>query len=267
MVSLHGRDGKKYLRHGKAAVWRNDDLQSFTPLRFLPPSKLAFRGRAVVIDPDVFALIDVRQLLFMDMQGKSILCRHICPTDGRRPYWATSVMLLDCEKLQHWRWEESLEEMFDFKRDYRDWMSLWLEDQASIGVLADEWNHYDVLNGETKMLHNTGRLTQPWKTGLPVDFTTDDHFKRSLPSRLVRSLASGAKRFLGSESGPEGSASVQVYQKHPDERQERLFFDLLHECLAGVTVTREELHDSMAKNHIRKDALEIVDALRETAAG
>jgi hypothetical protein len=31
-------EGKSYLREGKQAVWRNDDLQSFTPLRFAVPS-------------------------------------------------------------------------------------------------------------------------------------------------------------------------------------------------------------------------------------
>ena len=29
-------------------TWRNDDLQSFTPLRFMPPQLMGYRGRAVV---------------------------------------------------------------------------------------------------------------------------------------------------------------------------------------------------------------------------
>jgi len=49
------REGQTYLREGRKAVWRNDDLQSFTPLRFLPPQFQENKGRAVVIDPDVFA--------------------------------------------------------------------------------------------------------------------------------------------------------------------------------------------------------------------
>jgi len=31
--------------------WFNDDLQSFTPTRFMPPELMAYQGRAVVIDP------------------------------------------------------------------------------------------------------------------------------------------------------------------------------------------------------------------------
>ena len=51
-------------------IWRNDDLQSFTPLRFLPPQLMGYQGRAVVIDPDIFATGDIWELLSRDMAGK-----------------------------------------------------------------------------------------------------------------------------------------------------------------------------------------------------
>ena len=31
------REGQEYLRDGVKRVWLNDDLQSFTPTRFMPP--------------------------------------------------------------------------------------------------------------------------------------------------------------------------------------------------------------------------------------
>jgi len=34
---LQAREGQKFLRDGASCVWKNDDLQSFTPLRFMPP--------------------------------------------------------------------------------------------------------------------------------------------------------------------------------------------------------------------------------------
>jgi len=40
--ALYERDGKTYLRKGRTAVWKNRDLQSFTPLRFLPPPANGF---------------------------------------------------------------------------------------------------------------------------------------------------------------------------------------------------------------------------------
>ncbi len=257
--SLYGRAGERYLREGKPAIWSNDDLQSFTPTRFLPPQLMGFEGRAVVIDPDVFAIADIMQLFELDTRGKAILCRRIVPAGGGPPYWATSVMVLDCAKLGHWRWDESIEEMFAFRRDYRDWMSLKLEQQETIGVLADEWNHYDILTKETKILHNTGRLTQPWKTGLPIDFS---EMKNSgapmegswkvLARALLRRLKCAAR---GDRYFPDG-----YYQPHPDPKQEEHFISLLRECVRNGSIGVEEIRREMAKKHLRRDLLELLNA-------
>ena len=93
-------EGKPYLRDGVERNWRNDDLQSFTPLRFMPPELMGYQGRAVVVDPDVFAVGDVFELLSRDMAGKAIMCRTRAGakriSDGN---YASSVMLLECAKL------------------------------------------------------------------------------------------------------------------------------------------------------------------------
>ena len=73
---LLAQEGQSFLRDGVERVWRNDDLQSFTPLRFMPPELMGYEGRAIVIDPDIFAVGDVWELLSRDMQGKAILCRY-----------------------------------------------------------------------------------------------------------------------------------------------------------------------------------------------
>ena len=57
---LHEKEGQFYLRDGDKRKWLNNDLQSFTPLRLMPPQLMGYEGRALVIDPDVFALRDVR---------------------------------------------------------------------------------------------------------------------------------------------------------------------------------------------------------------
>ena len=72
---FQAREGQLYLRDGVKRPWLNDDLQSFTPTRFMPPELMGYQGRAVVIDPDIFAIGDVWDLLSRDMQGKAILCR------------------------------------------------------------------------------------------------------------------------------------------------------------------------------------------------
>ncbi len=63
------------------------------------------------------------------------------------------------------------------KRDYMDWVSLKLEDPATIGLFENQWNDFDNLTDETKLLHNTKRKTQPWKTGLKIDYRPADTFQ------------------------------------------------------------------------------------------
>ena len=100
----------------------------------MPPKLMGYEGRAVVIDPDIFAATDVWELLNRDMQGKAILCRMRSGTKGLVDRCnATSVMLLDCAKLTHWDAEQGFREMFEFERDYQPWIGLKLEDRETIG--------------------------------------------------------------------------------------------------------------------------------------
>ena len=241
-------EGRTYLVGGEKRVWRNDDLQSFTPLRFMPPELMGYQGRAVVVDPDVFAVGDIWELLTRDMGGKAIMCRRRPAKKTGPGGWATSVMLLDCAKLQHWRAEEAFAELFDLKRDYVDWMELKLEDPATIGVIEDEWNDFDRLTPATKLVHNTKRNTQPWKTGLPVDFVTADRFRLFPPKGWI----SRGRKLLFGDYGFAGT-----YEAHPDPNQERFFFGLLRECMENGLISEAMLREQMRLNHVRHDALEV----------
>ncbi len=246
---MHRREGDTYLRDGDKRRWLNDDLQSFTPLRFMPPELMNYEGRAIVVDPDVFAVGDIWELLTRDMQGMAIMCRPKSGSKGKRGCLATSVMLLDCAKLGHWQVEKQFGEMFDFKRDYMDWVCLKLEDRNTIGLFEDYWNDFDHLDANTRLLHNTKRKTQPWKTGLPVDFRPADTFQLFPPKHWLRR----ARRALFGDYGFTGR-----YKVHPDPKQEQFFFGLVRECLDEGIVTQEMLRDEMNNNHLRHDALELV---------
>jgi hypothetical protein len=244
------REGQLYLRDGVKRPWLNDDLQSFTPTRFMPPELMGYRGRAVVIDPDIFAIADIFELLSRDMQGKFILCRRHGGTKGIIDRCiASSVMLLDCEKLTHWKMEDAFNEMFEFRRDYQSWMCLRLEPRESIGFFEPEWNDFDRLTAKTKMLHVTRRLTQPWKAGLPIDWRPGERFRLFPPlGWLMR-----ARRKLFGEYGLLGN-----YREHPDPNQTHLFFGLLKECLEQGIVTETMLREEMHLNHVRHDAFEVL---------
>jgi hypothetical protein len=245
---LKAREGQLYLRDGLKRVWLNDDLQSFTPLRFMPPELMGYQGRAIVIDPDVFAVADLHELLTRDMAGKAILCRtHSGIKRSVRGSFASSVMLLDCARLRHWRVEQQFGELFAFKRDYTSWVGLHDEDPDTIGTFEPEWNDFDRLTERTRMLHNTRRKTQPWKTGLPVDFRPTEHFPPFPPFGWLMT----ARRKLFGEY-----ALLGHYNRHPDPRQEALFFGLLRECVDQGAVSEDLLREAMRANHIRHDALE-----------
>ncbi len=250
-------EGKKYLVDGLPRFWRNEDLQSFTTLRFMPPELMGYEGRAVVVDPDVFAVGDVCDLLTRDMEGAAIMCRARSGSKEKRGFLATSVMLLDCAELTHWRWEEQFRAMFALERDYMKWMCLQYEPQETIRLFEHDWNSFDRLTPETKMIHNTKRKTQPWKTGLPVDFLPPEKPGGLVPLgwfNRVRRRVFGDYAFLGH------------YEPHPDPRQEQFFFGLLRECVEKGIVSEDMIRDEMRENHVRHDALEMLERTPPLAA-
>jgi len=252
------REGQVYLRDGVKRVWLNDDLQSFTLTRFLPPSLMNFEGRSVVIDPDVFAAADIWDLFSRDMEGKAVMCRSRSGTKGFiDKCMATSVMLLDNSKLQHWEVEKRFNMMFDFSFDYMHWICLKSEPEGTVGLLENEWNDFDKFTTATKMLHTTRRRTQPWKTGLPVDFRIAERFRLFPPAAWLMK----ARRKLFGEYGMMGK-----YRQHPDINQEMFFFGLLKECLDNGTVTEQFLQDEMRQNFVRHDAMEVLRRIPDLPA-
>ena len=234
------RQGQSILRAGHVRPWDPDDLQSFTPLRFAPPQVMQFEGRAVVTDPDIFGVGDIGELFDRDLEGKAIWAVPRPNHNGQADYIATSVMLLDCAKLTHWQFDKDLDDLFAHRFDYVDWIELKREERSNVGHLEPEWNDFDRLTPATKLLHTTKRRTQPWKTGLPVDYT----LRESGPLDLFRRLTS------------------RRYQRHPDQRQEALVYSYLAEMIDNDEMTKQELVEEMAANHIRHDSLELVDRYR-----
>ena len=253
---LQAREGQAFLRDGVERIWRNEDLQSFTPLRFMPPELMGYEGRAVVIDPDVFAVADVWDLLSRDMEGKAIFCRpRKRQSRSVEGPMATSVMLLDCAKLRHWRVEEQFASMFRGELDYKQWITLRHEPRESLGLFEAGWNDLDRFSQTTCMLHTTKRWTQPWKTGLPVDFTPADKFRKFPPLGWLLHMR---RKWLGDH------AMLGHYRRHPDPNQEGYFFGLLSECLDQGLVTPEFVEEQIARQHVREDAFEVVGRVPPT---
>jgi hypothetical protein len=223
---------KTYLRGGREITADENDLQSFTLTRFLPPSLMNFEGRVVVIDPDIFALKDISPLFEMDLEGRAIAaCR-------KKGAFDSSVMVLDCEKLKHWDVELWLQKLANKEMDYEDIMTL--KNELNILEIGREWNDLDHLDENTKMLHTTNRLTQPWKMGLPIDFRRNPLPKLFgiIPRELIHKL-------LGKRPN--------TYQQHPNKEIEEMFFKLVRGALQARIITDEFLCEEIENKHIRAD--------------
>jgi hypothetical protein len=235
---LRAAEGKTFIREGKTFTWRNDVLQSFPPLRFAPPELQGFEGRALVVDPDVFAFGDVLDLLIRDMQGKAILCRQ---REGEGSHLTTSVMLLDCAKLTHWQFQVLFDKLLNKEIEWTDWMRLRDEPSATIGFFEPEWNDFDNLTPRTKLLHNTKQKTQPWRTGLLVD-----------PKAREEKLVDKVRYFIRNLTKPP-----QRHERHPDPAQELAFFALLREGMERGDIPRPVVEAAAANGDIRRDALKV----------
>jgi len=243
-----------------------------------------FEGRALVVDPDVFAVGDVFELLSSNMYGKAILCRKISnleainadliipknteiesiklSTSDRK--FATSVMLLDCKKLRHWRWEEQIVRIFDKRLDYGDWIYLNNEDQDTIGELGEEWNHLDTLNDSTKLTHMTRRITHPWKTGLPIDFNTT-----TLPIRengIIGKVLNLGRKLIGRSLNESNKVTHQghtTYQPHPDPNQEQFIMSLIGEAMREGAVTKDFILKAIHNKNIREDIFKVLGGVAD----
>lgn len=236
--------GKSYLRAGIETVYNPKDLQSFTLVRFMVPELMGHEGHAVIIDADIFSFCPITELLEWDLKGAPLAsCR-------KGEHWHSSVMLLDCAKLKHWKMSDILDDLAAKKVDYADWMQLKLE--RNITVLPDYWNHLDKLTEETKLLHTTTRITQPWKTGLPIDFTFNrmPKFFGIVPREPIHKL-------LGK--------FPTHYREHPDEKIRDFFFGLAKEALDAGFITNEEVAEEIKKGHIRPDFISCLKESRTAA--
>ncbi len=229
---LHGRQ----VRYGGETIAWNG--RTFSPLRMLVPQLMGYQGIALVLDPDIVAVGDVSELLGQDMDGKAIRCRERDDWELGVParVRSTSVMLLDCRRLTRWRWDAAIEDVREGRLDLLQWLRLSGEAPEDIGPLSEEWNHLDTLTDRTRLLHYTDVRTQPWRTGLPLNYE-------------LHSLGSA-------EPDP------QIHGPNPDPRQESLFFELLGSALDSGDIGAEFLAAEIRAGRVRPDAFELARAAR-----
>lgn len=130
----------------------------FSIYRFNAPKAAGYQGRALVLDADIVCFADVAELANMPMTSAA-MARH---RDQRS--FATSVLLLDCEKLKHWdvaAWAPALENRNKYQSTM--WGKKGGFATPDLSPMDKNWNQLDAFPDGTKMIHYTNLGMQPWR--------------------------------------------------------------------------------------------------------
>lgn len=233
--------GKTFTSNKEEVKFTLDNLQSFTLTRFAPPQLMNYKGRAIVIDPDIFALegTNIDELFEMDMEGNSIAA---CYREDKE-CWESSVMLLDCEKLKHWNLRNIIYELTEKKTDKKVFMAL--QREKHIKRLSWIWNNMDKINPDSKILHTTARITQPWKTGLPINYT-----QKPLPKLFGFIRREPIHKLLGKYP--------THYRPHPNKNIVDFFFTLLKSAIKDGEISEKYIEREIRKKNVRSDMFDVL---------
>lgn len=147
---------------------------NFGFVRFLVPKLNGFRGRAIYLDADQLVFTDINQLgQSLDSAHSIALVNQPKGTFGQKPvgqHNQTSVMVLDCEMLQDWNPDTLFDNVVPNRAElapgqihYREFMMLSWFDQSKIQPLDPRWNHFNIVEPDSKLTHFSYVRTQPWK--------------------------------------------------------------------------------------------------------
>lgn len=229
---------KPYLRGGRMIKSDINDMQSFTLLRFHIPELMKYKGKALVIDPDVFLVQrGLEDLEKFDFETYPIYARQGLQKDS----WGSSVMLLSCEGLRHWSLKTFIDRLHKGDLDYNELMNLSIEN--SVGSLETKWNEFDVLKKDTMLLHTTERLTQPWRAGLKLNSSIKP-FLKFIPKAPIY-------KFFGRD--------LTIGREHPDSNVTKFFFNELSLCISKNIIGVEEIKLGIKNKFIRNDIHEKIN--------
>lgn len=135
----------------------------FSFYRFSIPEACSYKGRAIYLDADIVVLDDIQKLLELNMDNFGALARPVKKEIEGGRY--TSVMLLDNERLKHWKISDWVEKINKNHSLYND--TLWVAPNGlnarDFGDLPPYWNDLDHFDEQTKIIHYTNVPMQPWK--------------------------------------------------------------------------------------------------------
>ena len=156
-------DGEPFLAPMSLKV-KYQNITEFSLYRYLIPELCNFQGRAIYIDSDTVCLSDIGELFDTPMGDADFLAKYEAYSGEK--LWGLSVMLIDCERCR-FDLEKIVEEIEAGLYTMTDFSCMGPRFLAhhpyQIGRLDPDWNVFDRSDQQTKLIHYTNLLAQPWK--------------------------------------------------------------------------------------------------------
>lgn len=156
----------------------------FSFYRFSIPEACNFEGRAIYLDADIMVLCDLKELNEMEMNNHGVLAR---PHEKNKGFF-TSVMLMQCDKLKHWKIHHWVNLINAGIAAYDLTLAAMPSSLShkDFGPFETKWNDLDHWDEQTKIIHYTHVPSQPWKVpGHPFAFIFLREMKSALESKVI----------------------------------------------------------------------------------
>lgn len=144
----------------------------FSLRRWMIPAACGWEGRAIYLDADQLVFGDIWDLWTMPEQSGAPRDTVCWTTYQPCKFWPdvnvpnTSVMVIDCAMAKkHWQWQiRDVIKHLQTKREKLDYAKLMyaIDMKPAPGVIPTCWNHLNVCDATTKLLHYTKEPEQPW---------------------------------------------------------------------------------------------------------
>ena len=155
-------------------------------------------------------------------------------------------MLINTENFNLWNFEKIINDLFSLKIDYSELINLDFIHKNSIGLIDENFNSHDEITDQTILLHTTNRITQPWKTGLDIDY--------SYHTSNLNLLINYFKKYVGLNY--QKKLLEKKYQTHPNGKVIEFVTRLFEGAIDSKNITYEELIFSVEKKFISKQFLD-----------
>jgi len=147
---------------------------NFGFVRFCVPKLNNFQDKAIYLDADQLVFTDINELAdLLDDDHSIALVTKPKGTFGNKPvgqHNQTSVMVLDCAKLYDWNPNTMFNKVVPNRSQleseeihYRDFMMLNWFDQSKIQSIDPRWNHFNIVEPDSKLTHFSYVRSQPWR--------------------------------------------------------------------------------------------------------